>query len=181
MRQWKYFRVVSTCLLAASRMYSSFSWIVHEQLHHDGFMFECLHATARCTRIIRASYSSLFFHLERLCLVQTPRLVHRLVLFLFAHMTEMLRRRTCAHRTHACARCGSLLNKSGYGIDTACLPCPDAVVTINLLVIATTVIGSVSMAACLCVVVAIIAHGRDLVSMRDRIIIGLMAANAVCT
>jgi hypothetical protein len=80
----------------------------------------------------------------------------------------------------AIARCGRWLSTSEYGIDAACLPCSETVLIVNRLVIATAVVGGLSVAACLRVIVAIVAHGRDLVSMRDRILIGLMAANAVC-
>jgi serine/threonine protein kinase len=67
----------------------------------------------------------------------------------------------------------------GYSFDTACQPCSSSVHTINLIVFATALVGGASAAACLVVVATIAAHGRDRVSMRDRIVVGLMMANAV--
>ena len=66
-----------------------------------------------------------------------------------------------------------------YNIPAACTSCPDSVNEINVIVYATAVIGAASAVACLVVVATIVGHGRDRVSMRDRIIIGLMLANAV--
>jgi hypothetical protein len=73
--------------------------------------------------------------------------------------------------------CSQLLQQFSY--DTACQPCPAAVHTINAVVIATAAVGGTSAAACIAVVATIVAHGRDRVSMRDRIVVGLMMANAV--
>lgn len=60
-----------------------------------------------------------------------------------------------------------------------CASCPSSVHTVNAIVLATSIVGGVSVVVCLMVVVAIIAHGHDRVSMRDRIIVGMMIANAV--
>jgi len=51
--------------------------------------------------------------------------------------------------------------------------------TINLVVLATATVGGVSAAVCIAVAATIVAHGRDRVSMRDRIVVGLMMINAV--
>jgi hypothetical protein len=73
--------------------------------------------------------------------------------------------------------CDRLSQEFSYG--TACQPCPASVHTINAVVLATEIVGGVSATACIAVVTTIVAHGRDRVSMRDRIIVGLMLANAV--
>jgi hypothetical protein len=62
----------------------------------------------------------------------------------------------------------------------ACSPsCAESVALINRLVVATSVVGAVSVAACLVVVLAIVAYSKDVYSLRDRIVVGLMIANAV--
>jgi hypothetical protein len=66
-----------------------------------------------------------------------------------------------------------------FNINGACAECPDAVRDINTIVLATTVVGGASVVACLMVVAAIVAHGRARVSMRDRIVVGMMLANTV--
>jgi hypothetical protein len=65
-----------------------------------------------------------------------------------------------------------------YSFDHQCQPCPASVHTINLVVLATATVGGASAAACIAVATTIVAHGRDCTSMRDRIVVGLMMANA---
>eukprot|EP00035_Acanthoeca_spectabilis_P019390 m.421885 g.421885 ORF g.421885 m.421885 type:complete len:481 (+) comp16850_c0_seq5:940-2382(+) len=67
----------------------------------------------------------------------------------------------------------------GEGGGAVCQPCPRDVKNFNQIVIATSLIGGLSVVACLLVGLLIIAYGRDLVSMQDRIILGLVLANAV--
>jgi hypothetical protein len=66
-----------------------------------------------------------------------------------------------------------------YSFDTSCQPCSASVQTINSIVVATTVVGVASAATCIAVATTIVAHGHDRVSMRDRILFGLMTVNAV--
>ena len=66
-----------------------------------------------------------------------------------------------------------------FGIDSACAPCPTSVHTINTIVLVTSTIGGASAFVCLAVVATIVGHERDRVSMRDRIVVGLMMANTV--
>lgn len=66
-----------------------------------------------------------------------------------------------------------------YGFGSLCQPCPDSIRLINYVVLATSVVGGISAAMCILVVMTILAHRRDLFSMRDRIIVGLMMANTV--
>eukprot|EP00035_Acanthoeca_spectabilis_P007620 m.139478 g.139478 ORF g.139478 m.139478 type:complete len:1141 (-) comp14018_c0_seq2:130-3552(-) len=54
-----------------------------------------------------------------------------------------------------------------------------AVHRINSIVIATSVVGGVSVAACLLVISAITAHRHSANSIRDRIVVGMMLANVV--
>lgn len=77
------------------------------------------------------------------------------------------------------AVCQALLNASGFGVTANCQPCSPTVFLINRIVTATAVVGVASAVACLIVILLLVAHSRDLVSMRDRIIIGLMVANVV--
>ena len=51
--------------------------------------------------------------------------------------------------------------------------------TTNMIVFATAVVGGVSAAVCLAVATTIVVHGHHCVSMRDRIVVGVMMANAV--
>ena len=64
-------------------------------------------------------------------------------------------------------------------LDIACEPCPASVHTINFVVFATATVGAASAAVCIAVAMTVLANGRDRVSMRDRIVVGLMVANAV--
>ena len=73
--------------------------------------------------------------------------------------------------------CSELMQE--YSIDSKCQSCPTSVHTINAVVFATSMVGGVSAVACLAVAATIVAHRRDRVSMRDRIVVGLMMANAV--
>ena len=66
-----------------------------------------------------------------------------------------------------------------YSYEARCQPCSGSVHTINSVVFATAVVGGASAMLCLAVIVTIVAHSRDRVSMRDRIVVGLMMANAV--
>ena len=65
-----------------------------------------------------------------------------------------------------------------------CQACPLSVHGINRAVVAAAGVGGLSFVACCCVVVVIIAHGHDRVSgraARDRVVLALTIANAVCT
>jgi hypothetical protein len=73
--------------------------------------------------------------------------------------------------------CSQLSEENSF--DTACQPCAASVHTINAVVFATAAVGGASAASCLAVAATIVAHGHDCVSMRDRIVVGLMMANAV--
>lgn len=93
----------------------------------------------------------------------------------------------CVIESEECARC--LVNDDPdnatscksliglYGVDAGCAPCPGRVHLINSFVIATSAVGSVSVLACLAVIISIIAYQHDRFTMRDRIIVGLMSAN----
>jgi hypothetical protein len=83
---------------------------------------------------------------------------------------------TPANTTNA-SRCRAILEVAG--VHTICVPCPDEVAAINRIVFAITVVGYVSVVACLLVILIIVAYGNDRRSMRDRIVIGLMIANAI--
>eukprot|EP00035_Acanthoeca_spectabilis_P027448 m.466603 g.466603 ORF g.466603 m.466603 type:complete len:1083 (-) comp25399_c0_seq1:69-3317(-) len=87
-----------------------------------------------------------------------------------------------------CARCvlGNSSNAAACaeimalgGIDLGCNSCPDVVNTINTIVFATSVVGSVSVGACVMVIFVIVAYSHDRKAMRDRIVIGLATANGV--
>eukprot|EP00037_Helgoeca_nana_P009398 m.82503 g.82503 ORF g.82503 m.82503 type:complete len:1195 (+) comp19552_c0_seq1:104-3688(+) len=66
-----------------------------------------------------------------------------------------------------------------YNVPAVCITCPDWVDTVNWVVLATTIIGGASIVGCLGVILTILAHSRDRISTRDRIVIGLMLANMV--
>eukprot|EP00037_Helgoeca_nana_P026854 m.304884 g.304884 ORF g.304884 m.304884 type:complete len:747 (-) comp27334_c0_seq2:1511-3751(-) len=74
------------------------------------------------------------------------------------------------------AVCETLL---GARITPSCAGCPEAVRIINRIVWATSAVGGVSVVACLVTIAVLVGHGRDRVSMRDRIIVGLLCCNAV--
>lgn len=57
--------------------------------------------------------------------------------------------------------------------------CDESWVTANRLALATMVIGIISVLACLSVVAVILAHSRDLISLRERLILSMMIANLV--
>lgn len=94
----------------------------------------------------------------------------------------------CVMQNPYCAAClnGSAANASqchemlsNFEIPDSCSACPAIVSRINEIVIATAVVGGLSVIACLVVIVQIIAHGRDAIAMRDRIIVGIMIANSI--
>eukprot|EP00035_Acanthoeca_spectabilis_P014874 m.293067 g.293067 ORF g.293067 m.293067 type:complete len:429 (+) comp16239_c0_seq3:797-2083(+) len=68
---------------------------------------------------------------------------------------------------------------STYAISSTCAPCPESVHVTNHIVIATSIVGGISLVACLAVVLTIIAYEKDRVSIADRIIVGMLLANAV--
>jgi hypothetical protein len=72
-------------------------------------------------------------------------------------------------------QCSQILKANG--VTAACAECTETVFLINKIVIATSVVGLVSVVACLAVILAILC-GRQL-STRDRIVVGLMWANAI--
>eukprot|EP00038_Savillea_parva_P010982 m.194261 g.194261 ORF g.194261 m.194261 type:complete len:1160 (-) comp19138_c0_seq1:40-3519(-) len=73
--------------------------------------------------------------------------------------------------------CQALLNASGYDVQYGCW-CPvGPLARQNSLVIATSVVGSVSVVACLVVILLIVAHRRDVTSMHARIVLGLMVTS----
>eukprot|EP00035_Acanthoeca_spectabilis_P016995 m.354855 g.354855 ORF g.354855 m.354855 type:complete len:772 (-) comp16596_c0_seq3:195-2510(-) len=60
-----------------------------------------------------------------------------------------------------------------------CQVCSPPVGLINRIVLATSIIGGVSVVACVWVILAIVGYGKDRLSLRYRVIIGLMCANIV--
>ena len=66
-----------------------------------------------------------------------------------------------------------------YGIGDSCAPCASTVTTIDYIVLATSTVGAASVMACCAVIVVILAQGRNTESIRDRLIVGMMSANAV--
>eukprot|EP00035_Acanthoeca_spectabilis_P012687 m.229977 g.229977 ORF g.229977 m.229977 type:complete len:536 (+) comp15685_c0_seq11:6726-8333(+) len=74
-------------------------------------------------------------------------------------------------------QCATLL--ASHDIASTCSGCPSSVSTINRIVLATTAVGSISVAACVLVILIIVAYSKDVHSMPDRIIIGMMATNAI--
>ena len=64
-------------------------------------------------------------------------------------------------------------------LSMACQPCPSSVFENNRIVLATSIVGGLSVLPCLFVVIAIIAYKNDVAFTRSRIIIGLMISNIV--
>lgn len=83
-----------------------------------------------------------------------------------------------ASAAHA-ATCDVFLHHDPYNIASACVTCPETISLINKVIYGQSAVGAVSVVACLTVTVLIVAHGRDRVSMRVRIILGLVLTNAV--
>jgi hypothetical protein len=74
--------------------------------------------------------------------------------------------------------CEALLNQNF--IDASCQrSCDWSVIENNHIVLATFVVGGLSIVPCLFVVLAIVAYGKDIMCIRARIIIGLMLSNIV--
>jgi hypothetical protein len=73
--------------------------------------------------------------------------------------------------------CEPLLN--AYNVLDACLPCSTSVYESNRIVLATSIVGGVSILPCIVVILGIIAYGKDLMYIRSRIIMGLMISNIV--
>lgn len=58
-----------------------------------------------------------------------------------------------------------------------CKPCSPTVTLVNRVVLATSIVGGISAAACIVVIALLLGSGAHRRSMRDRIVIGLMMAN----
>lgn len=75
--------------------------------------------------------------------------------------------------------CTGLLNATGSGVTPNCHTCSSQLNTINRIVLITSVVGGISVVACVLVILLIVAHGRDRISMQARVILGLMVSNAM--
>jgi hypothetical protein len=75
--------------------------------------------------------------------------------------------------------CQAVLNESGFGVTSSCRECSAEIHLINTIVLATAIVGGISAGACLAVVAFMLIRGLHRESMRDRIVMGLMLANAV--
>jgi hypothetical protein len=64
-------------------------------------------------------------------------------------------------------------------VNNACTPCSNSVYENNRIVLATSVVGGMSILPCIVVILVIIAYGKDIMYLRSRIIIGLMMSNIV--
>jgi hypothetical protein len=74
--------------------------------------------------------------------------------------------------------CEPLLHAQ-FEIYEACQPCSNSVYENNHIVLATSIVGGMSILPCVVVILVIIAYGKDLMYIRSRIIIGLMMSNIV--
>lgn len=83
----------------------------------------------------------------------------------------------CINGSASGDQCSALLNSSGFNVDRWCQACPKEVHVINTLVLATSVVGSLSAVSCFAVVLVIVSRSRDRVSMQSRVICALMIAN----
>jgi hypothetical protein len=84
--------------------------------------------------------------------------------------------RQCLSNTAPPALATSCAQITAPIIKADCAACSAKVFRINRIVYATSVVGGVSAIACIATITLLVAHGRDLVSMRDRIVVGLMAS-----
>ena len=75
--------------------------------------------------------------------------------------------------------CENILSQGPYTIASACSPCSDSVFVNNRIVLATSIVGGLSILPCIGVILIIVAYGKDLLFIRARIIIGLMLSNIV--
>lgn len=74
--------------------------------------------------------------------------------------------------------CPSFLSNTGFAVTEACAACPDTVHIINSVVTATVVVGGLSFLVCMVVFCQIASLGYSS-TFRDRLIGGLMLANAI--
>lgn len=82
----------------------------------------------------------------------------------------------CVNGSVSGPSCDAFYGPGGYSIDASCAQCTPTIHTINAIVLATSVVGVVSVVAS--IAVALIILSRD-TSLRDRILLGVLAANAV--
>lgn len=97
----------------------------------------------------------------------------------------------CLGKVYLCtldAECTSCLSTTGSSAncDSTAMAdvmstcgCPHAYEVDNVLVIATSIIGAISVVGCLLVLVVIWAHNKDRRSLRDRILVGFFVANMI--
>lgn len=75
------------------------------------------------------------------------------------------------------AVCGAIMRN--FGVVETCQPCPATISVVNRVVWATAAVGGISAVLCVGVAVTIVAHGRTAVSMRDRVVVGILLTNAI--
>lgn len=73
--------------------------------------------------------------------------------------------------------CAELLGVTGYDVDLACF-CPETQV-LDAVIVATSAVGSISVLACIAVILLVVAYDDHKKTLRSRIIIGLMASNVL--
>jgi hypothetical protein len=86
---------------------------------------------------------------------------------------------SCLNGSIVGPRCDFIFAPSGLNVAGFCTKCSSTVFLINKVVLATSIVGGVSVVACSWIILSLVAYGRDLVSLRDRLIIGLMVSNCV--
>lgn len=75
------------------------------------------------------------------------------------------------------SECAALIGE--YFVDAKCQACHESINSINGIVFSTAVIGGISVLGCVAVLVVIFGYSHDRASLRDRILVGLIASNAV--
>lgn len=84
----------------------------------------------------------------------------------------------CLNGTSNSTECTAMLDDPGFSVNNACATCPKIVGIINTIVVATSVVGGVSVIVCVGVILIIFSRGKG-AAFRDHVVAGLMAANAL--
>eukprot|EP00035_Acanthoeca_spectabilis_P002220 m.86004 g.86004 ORF g.86004 m.86004 type:complete len:786 (+) comp11433_c0_seq1:411-2768(+) len=87
--------------------------------------------------------------------------------------------RACMNQSgiYSQAVCDAVLQR--YDVKASCAPCPESVFAINRIVLATSIVGGVSMVGCLTVMLVIVAYSKDRAAVRERSMLSLFLFNMV--
>jgi len=86
---------------------------------------------------------------------------------------------TSGLRADVCELVLRMNNSRGSAVNLECLGCPATVRRVNLIVVLTAAVGGISVLGCALVMVVIVGYKKDLLTSRDRVLLGLLVSNVI--